>query len=422
MTALIELHEFKLLEVANTVLAREAAELLRKEYGEYIIVEATSFLPGSTWRIESQGYVGFIPLTPEVGFRLLPKQGVTISNIFRMLEYAYDLKSFRFLPDLMDCSCLEDLYERLAEILARLVLERGRRGFHRDYQPRSDRFSCVRGRLDLRSACLKPWNAQPLCHFEENTSDIEENRILAWTLRQILHSGICTERSLLTVRQAYRSLINFATLRPFPSSSCTGRTYTRLNQDYEPLMALCRFFLEHRGPGHEAGEHRMIPFLVNMSRLYELFVARWLQANLSQGLSLQIQEQVIIDRGRNMKLVIDLVLYDDLSGQPLAVMDTKYKAAPPSTTDVAQAVAYAKSKGCRMAILIYPREDESKMPLLATVGSDNNRPNNSDNNSSAEGDDSITVRSATFALSDDVDEAGRKFLKQIGLGSASSLP
>ena len=39
----------------------------------------------------------------------------------------------------------------------------------------------------------------------------------------------------------------------------------------------------------------MMPFLVKMYSLYELFVARWLKEHLPSGFSIQSQEQVVID-------------------------------------------------------------------------------------------------------------------------------
>ncbi len=53
---------------------------------------------------------------------------------------------------------------------------------------------------------------------------------------------------------------------PVGPDSCDGRTYNRLNADYEPMHALCRFFLNNSGPTHERGDRPMLPFLVNMSR------------------------------------------------------------------------------------------------------------------------------------------------------------
>ena len=54
---------------------------------------------------------------------------------------------------------------------------------------------------------------------------------------------------------------------PVGADRCVGRTYNRLNADYEPMHALCRFFLENSGPAHARGDRSMLPFLVNMPRL-----------------------------------------------------------------------------------------------------------------------------------------------------------
>lgn len=64
------------------------------------------------------------------GFSVEVKPKVGLHNLFRMLEHAYRLESFRFLHDLFRADTLHDLYERLAGLLSRLILERTRRGAH----------------------------------------------------------------------------------------------------------------------------------------------------------------------------------------------------------------------------------------------------------------------------------------------------
>lgn len=388
----IEFFEYEPLEITREELPVDAAQLIRDNYKGKVSIEQTSFHPDANWRISSEGWVGYIPLTPELGLRLQPKKGITITNIFKMLEYAYDLNSFNLLEGLVDCRSIEDLYERLAIILAQRVLDRGKRGYYHAYRSQSDYLSCVRGRIDMQKACSAPWKTRPFCHFEEHTSDVEENRIIAWTLSQILKSGICTSRTLPTVRQAYRRLSGFADLEPCDARTCIGRIYNRLNQDYEPMHALCRFFLENRGPGHESGDRRMIPFLVNMASLYELFVARWLEKNLQEErYSIQSQEQVLIDRNLDIKFRIDLSIFDKESRSCAFVMDTKYKVGNPASDDIEQVAAYAEAKGCKEAVLIYP---ECSVPRLeCRVGK-------------------IRIRSATFSLAEDMESAGRKFVKE----------
>jgi len=208
---IIELTERTPVKVDRERLPLEAAEMLKQKFGDKIAVETISFGPDSDWQLTAQDWVGYIPLTPDVSIRLLPKNGVKITNLFGMLEYAYGLKSFQlFEKRLFDCDTMEDFYDRLADILAHLVLDRARRGFYRSYQPRSDQLPYLQGRIDLQRASLRPWEVKLECHFEEHTSDIEDNQILTWTLLQILRSGLCTENSSHFVSHAYRRLLSFA--------------------------------------------------------------------------------------------------------------------------------------------------------------------------------------------------------------------
>ncbi|MDZ7968068.1 MAG: hypothetical protein RM368_24475 [Nostoc sp. DedSLP03] len=101
---------------------------------------------GARWRLTAQRWVGHIPLTNDFHIALCPK--VKLGNLLRMLEYAYDLKSFRFLSGLVDCQTLLEFYERLADILAlaRRILNRGRQGFYRAYIAKTEHLPYVRGR------------------------------------------------------------------------------------------------------------------------------------------------------------------------------------------------------------------------------------------------------------------------------------
>jgi len=82
---------------------------------------------------------------------------------------------------------------------------------------------------------------------------------------------------------------------------------------------------------------------------------------------------------------------DESTKQPKCVMDI----GSPSMGDIHQVIAYAEAISCREAILIYPIETESSLDTW--VGN-------------------IHIRSATFSLEGDLDEAGRDFVHQI-LGS-----
>lgn len=346
---------------------------------------------GEQWRLTPQGWVGHIPLTPDLHFLLQPK--VSLHNLFHMLAYAYRLRSIDFLDGLVEGDSLDGFYERLAQALAQRALERGRRGFYQAYLPREGALPTVRGRLETGQT--RPWNPRLYCHYEEQTADVADNQIVAWTLRRIAQSGLCSERVQPIVRRAYRTLLGVATPIPFDAEACVDRLYNRLNEDYRPLHALCRFFLEHTGPGHQLGERPMLPFLVNMARLYELFVAEWLRAHLPPPWKTSVQEQVTVrgkGGGQALRFDLDLVLYDG-DGAARLVLDTKYKAGEHvEPADVQQIVTYAQARGCREAALVYP--ELPGRPLDVTIGD-------------------VRVRALRFGLGGDLEGEGAAFVDQL---------
>ncbi len=137
----------------------------------------------------------------------------------------------------------------------------------------------------------------------------------------------------------------------------------------------------------------MIPFLVDMAKLYELFVAEWLKLKAQKlpDFVVKSQEKVVIGQDGRIKFNIDLVVYERDTPKALFVLDTKYKAPDhPGNDDISQVVTYATAKGCHEAILIYPKP----INLDEMIGK-------------------IRVRSLEFSLDGDLEEAGRRFLEDL---------
>jgi len=257
---------------------------------------------------------------------------------------------------------------------------------------RTEQLPYVRGRIDLRPLVQRPYDVHLTCRYHECTADVEENRILAWTLFVIARSGLCREHTLTHVRRAFHALQGTVIVEPYGAEACLGRTYNRLNDDYRTLHALCRFFLDHSGPTHHLGSRSMIPFIVDMARLYELFVAEWLSAHLPAGLRLSVQQSYDLAPEVGLRFKIDLVLSDVVTGEVLFVLDTKYKSeALPATDDISQVVAYAEGKRCRDAVLIYPFD---RAPFEVRVGT-------------------IRVRALPLSLQGNLEDAAQRFLQLV---------
>ncbi|HEX8235271.1 MAG TPA: hypothetical protein VF600_04895 [Abditibacteriaceae bacterium] len=406
---IIELQEYVSQRFPGEVLSHELGEKLWRDYGKQVAVEFPSVKTDGEYQLTAHGYAGYIPLSPHLHLWLHPK--VPVGNLFRMWEYAYGLK-MEFLPELYDCGTIGEFYESLAIVLARRVRQRAQQGLYRSYIPKTDLLPHVRGRLDRRAFTPSPNDPRLLCHYRSQTADLEENRILAWTLFSIARCPLISKRSLPLVRQAYRALMEEVTLQPCSAADCVRRRYNRLNEDYAVLHALCRFFLEASGPSHHAGDHSMLPFLVDMERLFELFVAQWLRSHLPRHIRLHEQQRVPLNAQGNLSFKIDLVLSDRRSGQVLAVLDTKYKrSSQPGADDVAQVAAYAQTQGCREAALVYPvweaaaqDKNSSKAILKKSV----------DRGPALEvWVGNIRVRNLAFRLDGDLENNGQELMKSL---------
>jgi 5-methylcytosine-specific restriction enzyme subunit McrC len=360
-----------------------------------LIFEAVSFptiLTDNCYALRPSSYVGQLPISSDLLIRIAPK--IPIANIFGMLEYAYNLTSFKLLDDVVDVAVIEDLFERLASILARCVLGRVRKGLYSSYIADEGDLPFLCGRIAIAETVRGMLRGATTlsCQYEEHTADVEDNRILAWTLYCLRKLPFKRESVQRDVRQAYLALAGTITVTPAEARECINRFYHRLNDDYEPMHGLCRLFLEHLGPGIEAGEHIFLPYIVDMPILFETFVAQWLKERVPSELQVTPHYRVRLDANVNLTFDMDIVVRNKATGQVLAILDTKYKrAALPDESDISQVTAYAVQLHAPKAILVYP--SSQTQPIEVRIGD-------------------ISVQSLVFDISRE-DLGGNAFLREL---------
>jgi len=389
----LDLTEEENLYIPEADFDESTALTLHSIHKDKISVEFPTPLNNKCYVLRSKGYVGQIPVTGDLLLRIHPK--VSIENLFRMLEYAYNLESFDFLEGHISVESIDDLFERLVAILAKSVLNRARKGLYRGYVGDEESLPYLRGRIlvmpSLRSAMRGSTRLE--CEYEEHTADLDDNRILAWTLYRLPKFRLQRDEVRRQVRQAYRVLARAVEVTAVEARDCVRRLYHRLNEDYRPMHGLCRLFLEHCGPGVEVGEHDFIPFVLNMPSLFESFVAEWLRANPPSGISVTQQYKADLDERGIFFFRIDLLLKEATSDRVIAVMDTKYKREEhPKAGDIEQIVAYAARMKTQNAFLIYPSTVTRSITL--PVGD-------------------VSVTSLHFNIAMDPDEAGKLFLEKL---------
>lgn len=348
----IELRAYTAVDLPPSALTTSEGEAIWHSYGHLVDVAFPSPQTQHQWRLTAQGWVGHLPISDTLHLLIQPR--LPLSNLWRMMAYAYNLDSLQIWPEVVQSDAWPAFFEQLATLLARGVLLLCQRGIYRAYVPRTEPTAVVRGRLNLAASLRQPTQPHLVCTYDQHTANLLANQLLAVALRQIAHSGLCGPAVWREVRRAQDAL-GLTHLPPLTAEDCDRVVYNRLNVDYRPWLALSRFFLSATGPAGLHGDLPTVPFLVNMSQLFERFVAGWLKRHAPP--QIVVQTQPALTAGESLQVVPDLVLRERNSRQPLLVLDTKYKLADTAApADLYQVAFYASNVlNCDTAVLIYPQ-------------------------------------------------------------------
>jgi 5-methylcytosine-specific restriction enzyme subunit McrC len=306
------------------------------------------------FRIRPKGWIGHFFIA---GVLIVVSPKVPIRNVFGMLELAYDLKGFNLFDGATNVENLHDVFERVASILAKRVLDRARKGLYRAYIDHTADLPYRRGRIEVAES-LRNANfgrAQLSCVFSEQTIDLPDNQILLWAL--FVAGQTCRSSAVKAdISRAYRALNGYISLIPMAAADCLFRSYNRLNNDYAILHSLCRLIIDHACPAISRGQYQFVPFAIDMVRLFESFVAKWLDKHLPRNLLVKPQVGFKLRSNLSLRFEMDLVIYERKFMKALMVLDTKYKLAEsPKEADIQQMVAYAVRANVDRAMLLYPK-------------------------------------------------------------------
>jgi 5-methylcytosine-specific restriction enzyme subunit McrC len=344
-------------------LGAEEVEFLLARHRRHIAL-VPSREPGC-YRLTPGGHVGAF-LTPGHRFLIRPK---------------IPLKNVRFLLDPTTPVTVGDdeglaapgveLLDLLAVRLAVLMDERAAAGLHRAYVERVAHGPLLQGRLDLAAQMRNAAGARDKvhCRYEEFTADVSCNQLPKATAELVVRSPLLGE----TARQALAgSLRSFGPVQSVPlgPESFADVAADRLTAAYQPLLDLCRLLVEGLGPTANAGPTPGPAFLLDMERVFENYVTRALSEALgAYQINIQPlwQMRPIQETGPPLTMRPDLTLHRD--GQPLAVVDAKWKRSSKVRADLYQILGYCAARGFPCGILIYPgRHDRAWDYELAEGG------------------------------------------------------
>ncbi|MEI2689793.1 MAG: hypothetical protein V9H69_08780 [Anaerolineae bacterium] len=330
-------------------LTAEQASQLHRHFARYLAIQP-AWQPGA-WELTARQYVGVIVLE-DLRIQIEPK--VNLQNLFYMLTYAYDLADFR--QEAATLTPSEEIFEFIVIIFLRQVEQLVQRGIYRAYITEEENQPYLRDRLLLADHLQR--NAVHVQRFyqrtNEFTADVLENRILRYTLN-LLARFEYREPGLR--QQICRVASAFAEVSPVPiaPADCDRVVYTRLNLTYRPRINLARLLIQHLSLEGAQGSTQFASYLLDMNKVFELFVARFLASHFTDDPSVQveIQPDIWLDSDRQEKGIPDIVLRRE--SQPYLVLDTKYKTfhGMPDQADRNQMVTYCHTLGLSRGLLIY---------------------------------------------------------------------
>ena len=201
-----------------------------------------------------------------------PKIGA--ANVFRMLAYVFTEEHQRYLRR-EPVSYASDtlLFEPLVGLFNELVGRRVRRGLVQDYVRRDENLASFRGALNVTAHVQHNLGHENkiYCRFFEQTVDVEDNRLVKSTLNHLLRIGGWTNQTTHNLIANFHHFDSVG-LERSPRHDWSHRHYHRLNDDYRPIHALCRMFLEYSSISERVGVREFKGFLLDMNSLFEEFV------------------------------------------------------------------------------------------------------------------------------------------------------
>ncbi|MEU8506277.1 restriction endonuclease [Streptomyces brevispora] len=343
----------------------QVAELDRSEL---VDIRATG-RPG-VYRLRARDMVGAVRLGRGPGrVRLSIGPKIPVDRLMYLLGYAPD--RLRWRGRNIEAAARDDLLPAVAHAFNRAARRALRPGPLSGYRETDDTLPVLRGRLRASDQLSRrPGLPVPLeVTYDEHTVDIPENRLLLGAIRKLLRvPGL--EPRLRAELQGFTAQLDG--VRPtVPGAPAPVWQPSRLNQRYQPVLALAALILDGASYEFEDGRTVVVDGLVfRMWQVYEDFLGRALGEALVKavgGRAEPADRNHYLAAGRRHVLKPDLVHYlpggSGVSG-PAIVVDAKYKGGF-RREDLYQMLAYCVRLGLDDGHLVYAggRPSVVRVPL-----------------------------------------------------------
>lgn len=304
---------------------------------------------------------------------------IRIKNIYYMLAYAFQVLNEQGYKSIAT-EDFDNTAELCAAILARGISIQIKRGLGREYIPRTEALSSIRGKIGM-SETIKTQafqRRQMVCSYDDFSVDTQKNQILKSTLLLLLRSDITKTRK----KELRKLLVFFDEVNTTDLHSVNwNMQYNKNNQNYRMLISICYLVVKGLLQTQSDGTTKLMDFLdeQRMHRLYEKFILEYYRKEYPQitANASQISWQLDDDMSAMLPVMqTDIMLSWE---EKTLIIDAKYYAHSTQiqyerhtlhSGNMYQIFTYVKNKEAELAdrphevsgMLLYARTDEDIYP------------------------------------------------------------
>lgn len=304
---------------------------------------------------------------------------IRIQIIYYMLAYAFQVLNEQGYRS-MAAEDFENTAELCAAILIRGISRQIKRGLGKEYIPRTEALSSLRGKIDI-SETIKTQallRKQMVCSYDEFSINSNMNRIIKSTMLVLLRADITKARK----KQLRKLLVFFDDVDTIDLYTVNWTMqYNRNNQTYRMLISICYLVVKGLLQTQADGSVKLMDFLdeQRMHRLYEKFILEYYRKEYPQITANASQIPWKLDDDMSAMLPVmqtDIMLS---YGEKILIIDAKYYAHSTQiqydkhtlhSGNMYQIFTYVKNKEADLAgkphevsgMLLYARTDEDIYP------------------------------------------------------------
>lgn len=207
---------------------------------------------------------------------------IKIRNIYYMLAYAFKVLNGQGYRNIATEE-FENAAELCAEILIHGVSSQIKRGLQKEYIPKTELLSSLRGRIDISESVkvLAFYKKHAVCSYDDFSVNSYMNRIIKSTIMLLLRSDITKARK----KKLRKLSVFFDDVNTIDLDLINWNlNYNRNNQTYQMLISICYLIIKGLLQTQSDGTKKLMDFLdeQRMNRLYEKFILEYYRKEFPQ--------------------------------------------------------------------------------------------------------------------------------------------